>query len=241
MLGFGLGTTPLYVIMTRELKYFILWFFFGLIFAFILYLHLNFPFLPKKKYEQGSWNYLSRFLIFFFPYFFFLIIRLVLLIIYKLRIIKKNNKPSVIASVILFIIFIGYFANVYANEKIFINLIEHPLTYQPISKMDKDYRRVTWRRYTVKGGFYFPPDRFINEILHFDSDTTAILITKSIEKNNLFIWKYVFNNYDYIDTASAILRNDSLISDFGFGIDDIKKFSFKNDTLRFEPNIKILM
>ena len=226
---------------TKELKYFILWFFFGLIFAFVLSLHLNFPFLPKKKYEQGFWNYLGRFLIFFIPYFFFLIVRLIFFIIYKLRIIKRINKPSVIASILFFALFVGYFVNIYANEKIFFSLIQHPKIYQPISKMDTDYRRVIWQRYTAKGGFYFPPDRFIDETLYFDSDTTATLITKSIEKNNLFIWKYLFNVNDWIDTTRAILRNDSLISDFGYGIDDIKKFDFKNDTLRFEPNLKVLM
>ena len=227
--------------MTRELKYFILWFFFGLIFAFILSLHLNFPFLPKKKYEQGFWNYLSRFLIFFIPYFFFLIVRLILFIIYKLRIIKPINKPSVIASISFFALFVGYFVNIYANEKIFFSLIDHPLIYQPISKMDTDYRRVIWQRNTAKGGFYFPPDRFINETLIFSSDTSALLINKSIEKNNYFIWKYVSNIYDRIDTVSAILRNDSLISDYGYGIEDVKYFIFKNDTLSFEPNQKILM
>jgi len=227
--------------MTKELKYFILWFFFGLIFVFIISLHLNFPFLPKKKYEQGFWNYLSRFFIFFIPYFFFLIVRLILLILYKLKIIKGTSKPSIIASVLFFTIFIGYFANIYANEKIFISLVDHSQIYQPISKMDNDYRRVTWKRYFTKNSFYFPPYRLIDETLFFNSDTTAILITKSIEKNNLFIWKYLFNMYDYIDTTSAILRNDSLISDYGYGIEDIKKFNFKNDTLSFEPNIKILM
>ena len=240
-MGGGLGAMPLYVMMTRESKYFILWFFFGLIFVFVLSSHLNFPFLPKKKFEQGFWNYLSRFLIYFIPYFFFLIVRLILFVIYKFRITKRNSIPSVIASILFFTLLIGYFVNIYANEKIFINLINHPKIYQPISKMDTDYRRVIWKRYTAKGGFYFPPYRFINETLIFNSDTSAFLINKSIEKNNLFIWKYVLNIYDYIDTTSAILRNDSLISDFLYGGDDIKKLSFKNDALSFEPNIKILM
>ena len=240
-MGGGLGATPLYVMKTQELKYFILWYLFGLVFALILSLYFNFPFLPKKKYEQGFWNYLSRFLIFFIPYFFFLIVRLILFIIYKLRIIKHINKPSVIASILFFTLFIGYFANIYANEKIFFSLIDHPLVYQPISKMDTDYRRVIWQRNTAKGGFYFPPDRFISETLIFNSDTSAFLINKSIEKNNFFIWKYVFNIYDYIDTTSAILRNDSLISDFRYGGYDIKKLTFKDDTLSFRPNIKILM
>ncbi len=178
---------------------------------------------------------------FLYSIFFLLNVRLIFFIIYKLRIIKRINKPSVIASISFFALFGGYFANIYANEKIFFSLIDHPLIYQPISKMDTDYRRVIWQRYTAKGGFYFPPDRFIDETLYFDSDTTATLITKSIEKNNLFLWKYLFNVNDWIDTTRAIFRNDSLISDFGYGIDDIKYFDFKNDTLRFKPNLKVLM
>lgn len=227
--------------MTRELKYFMLWFFFGLIYALIFSLHLNFPFLPIKKYEQGFWNYLSHFIIFFVPYFFFLIIRLILFIIYKLKIVKGKSKPSLIAGILFFTIIIGYFANLYVNEKVFTRLADNADVYRPISKMETDYRRVTWQRYFTKDSFHFPPYSLIDETLFFNSDTTATLITKSIEQNNLFVWKYLFNTYDFIDTTSAILRNDSLISDYGYGIKDIKKFSFENDTLRFVPNFKILM
>ncbi|MDT3697745.1 MAG: hypothetical protein ROY99_15325 [Ignavibacterium sp.] len=228
--------------MTRELKYFILWFFFGLIFAFVFSQYFNFPFLPKKKYEQGFWNYLSRFLIFFIPYFFFLIIRLIFLIIYKLRIIKANNKPSVIASVLFFTLFFGFFANHYANEHIYLKLVNDPFIYEPITQMDKDYKKVSWSRRTdTRFRSVFSNPGLINETLIFNSDTTAELTKSIIDKNDLFLWKYLLNLFDYTGKELAIVKDDSLLFYYKNFLYDSRFLIFKNDTLRFEPRNKYEM
>lgn len=227
---------------TRELKYFILWFFFGLIFAFVLSLYFNFPFLPKKKYEQGFLDYLSRFLIFFIPYLFFLLVRLFLIIIYKFRIIKCNNKPSVIASVLFFLLFFGFFANHYANEHIYLKLVNNPFIYEPITQMDKNYKRVSWSRRTdTRYRSVFSTPGLINETLTFNSDTSAQLAKTIIDKNDLFIWKYLLNIYDYIGKESAIVKDDSLLFYYKDVLYDSRFLIFKNDTLRYEPMNKFEM
>ena len=227
---------------TIELKYFILWFFFGLVFTLALSLYFNFPFLPIKKYEQGLWDYLSRFLIFFIPYFFFLIVRLILFFIYKNRVIKRINKPSVIASILFFAVFFGYFANHYVNQHIYIKLVNNPFIYEPITQMDKNYKKVSWSRQTdTRYKSVFSAPGLINETLTFNSDTTALITKTIIDKNDLFIWKYLFNIYDYTGNESATVRNDSLLFYYKKDLYDVRALIFKDDTLRFEPMYKYEM
>jgi hypothetical protein len=222
--------------MIRELNYFILWFFFGLIFALALSLHLDFPFLPKKKYEQDFFNYLSRFLIFFIPYLYFWLVRLLLVSIHKLRIIKENKSPSVIASILFFTIFLGYFANVYANNVVYSTLIKHPTIYEAITPINNDYKLVTWKRYDHFSDFVFYEDVgyvdetiLLEEILSFNSDTTGWLVRNLFIKDNLLIWKYIFQSYDNTYKDSVLAKDDTI-----FFLIDYRKLFFENNQLRFE-------